>query len=129
MPPPCVPTLLCPYAPGPLQILVMQQMNHVLAQKALDGFFVATCDCGVNHREAEEGGMHHNLYYHILLKRVVPVTPSLHPPEIHMQVGGVGHWKLWLLCHRLLEPRAAARALSCCLEDKAGGRNGSRGPW
>eukprot|EP00967_Tisochrysis_lutea_P071213 scaffold94395_cov17-Tisochrysis_lutea.AAC.1 len=67
------------------QILVMQQMNHVLAQKALDGFFVAACDCGVNHRDVEDGGMHHNLFYHILLKRVMPVAPSLHPPEVHMQ--------------------------------------------
>ncbi|KAF5840007.1 hypothetical protein DUNSADRAFT_18044 [Dunaliella salina] len=71
------------------KILVMQQMNHVLAQKALDGFFVAACDCGVNHRDVEDGGMHHNLFYHILLKRVMPVAPSLHPPEVHMQVWSV----------------------------------------
>ncbi len=32
------------------KVVVMQQMNHVLAQKSMDGFFVAACDCGVNHR-------------------------------------------------------------------------------
>lgn len=64
----------------------MQQMNHVLAQKALDGFFVAACDCGVNHREVADSSMHHNLFYHILLKRVMPVTPTLHPPQMHLQV-------------------------------------------
>lgn len=51
------------------KVVVMQQMNHVLAQKALDGFFVAACDCGVNHREGPDG-MQHNLFYHILLKKV-----------------------------------------------------------
>lgn len=54
----------------------MQQMNHVLAQKALDGFFVAACDCGVNHRDGPDG-MQHNLFYHILLKRVSPVPPNM----------------------------------------------------
>ncbi len=51
------------------KVVVMQQMNHVLAQKALDGFFVAACDCGVNHRDGPDG-MQHNLFYHILLKKV-----------------------------------------------------------
>lgn len=67
----------------------MQQMNHVLAQKALDGFFVAACDCGVNHREVPDGSMHHNLFYHILLKRVMPVTPTLHHPSL--QVCWISH--------------------------------------
>lgn len=53
----------------------MQQMNHVLQQKSLDGFFVAACDCGVNHREGPDG-MQHNLYYHILLKKVMPAFPT-----------------------------------------------------
>jgi len=39
------------HAPArPPQVVVMQQMNHVLAQKALDGFHVSAADCGVNHR-------------------------------------------------------------------------------
>ena len=57
------------------KVVVMQQMNHVLTQKNTDGFYVEACDCGVNHREGPDGGMQHNLYYHILLKKVVPVLP------------------------------------------------------
>lgn len=64
------------------KVVVMQQMNHVLAQKALDGFFVAACDCGVNHREGQDG-MQHNLFYHILLKKVMPVPPGLPPTGMH----------------------------------------------
>ncbi|KAJ9518584.1 hypothetical protein QJQ45_018617 [Haematococcus lacustris] len=52
------------------KVVVMQQMNHVLHQKSLDGFYVAACDCGVNHRETSEAGTQHNLYYHILLCKV-----------------------------------------------------------
>eukprot|EP00199_Chlamydomonas_sp_CCMP681_P000744 CAMPEP_0119104806 /NCGR_PEP_ID=MMETSP1180-20130426/2926_1 /TAXON_ID=3052 ORGANISM="Chlamydomonas cf sp, Strain CCMP681" /NCGR_SAMPLE_ID=MMETSP1180 /ASSEMBLY_ACC=CAM_ASM_000741 /LENGTH=502 /DNA_ID=CAMNT_0007089655 /DNA_START=10 /DNA_END=1518 /DNA_ORIENTATION=- len=52
--------------------VVMQQMNHVLHSKALDGFLVASCNCGVNHQH-QDGGMLHNLYYHVLLRRSVPV--------------------------------------------------------
>ena len=70
-----------------MQIVVMQQMNHVLAQKALDGYFVAACDCGVNHREVGDT-MHHNLYYHILLKRVTPAVPGLHTPVVPLQQVG-----------------------------------------
>lgn len=57
------------------KVVVMQQMNHVLQQKQADGFYVDSCKCGVNHRESQDGGMQHNLYYHILLKKVVPVLP------------------------------------------------------
>lgn len=57
------------------KVVVMQQMNHILQQKQADGFFVESCKCGVNHRETQEGGMQHNLYYHILLKKVVLVLP------------------------------------------------------
>lgn len=69
----------------------MQQMNHVLAQKALDGFFVAACECGVNHREGPDG-MQHNLFYHILLKRQyiqVPHRLSMQqlPPPGALQLG------------------------------------------
>jgi hypothetical protein len=42
--------LLYANMPSCSQVVVMQQMNHVLAQKSMDGFFVAACDCGVNHR-------------------------------------------------------------------------------
>eukprot|EP00197_Chlamydomonas_leiostraca_P002376 CAMPEP_0202859646 /NCGR_PEP_ID=MMETSP1391-20130828/1669_1 /ASSEMBLY_ACC=CAM_ASM_000867 /TAXON_ID=1034604 /ORGANISM="Chlamydomonas leiostraca, Strain SAG 11-49" /LENGTH=524 /DNA_ID=CAMNT_0049538697 /DNA_START=123 /DNA_END=1697 /DNA_ORIENTATION=- len=66
------------------KVVVMQQMNHVLAQKALDGFFVAACDCGVNHRDGPDG-MQHNLFYHILLKKVT-LHPMAHAMGHPMQV-------------------------------------------
>lgn len=75
----------------------MQQMNHVLQQRAADGYEVAACGCGAHHRdvpipkpqvEADGGALpngqeagsppasehhavqqQHNLYYHILLRK------------------------------------------------------------
>lgn len=127
----------------------MQQMNHVLARRAQDGFCVERFDCGVNQRPipppadartpsggpaaaaagaqagpeggagsgagsgtaaaaagAPEGigwgaaaapsGVQHNLYFNILLKKVVPLLPlrRVAAPPAHAQTVGQGQGQL-----------------------------------
>lgn len=69
----------------------MQQMNHVLSLRAQDGFYVDAFTSGVNHRPDNEGHTQHNLYYNILLKRVVPLLPRRLPAPQQMPLGGGGH--------------------------------------
>ncbi len=57
------------------KVVVMQQMNHVLSLRSQDGFYVDNFSCGVNHKAGPDGAMQHNLYYNILLKKVVPLLP------------------------------------------------------
>lgn len=55
------------------KVVVMSQLNHVVQAKQADGYFIEVCKCGVSHREGPDGCMQHNLFYHILLKKVVPI--------------------------------------------------------
>eukprot|EP00877_Chromochloris_zofingiensis_P012650 jgi/Chrzof1/7639/Cz02g31070.t1 len=82
------------------KVVVMQQMNHVLSLRAQEGFYVDQFYCGVNHRpDGDTGIMQHNLYYNILLKKVVPLLPrrltlggaGLAPGSSHAQDLGVLH--------------------------------------
>jgi hypothetical protein len=71
------------------KVVVMQQMNHVLSLRAQDGFYVEDISCGVNHRSDPESTIvQHNLYYNILLKKVVPLLPRRVPPGIRGDMGG-----------------------------------------
>lgn len=58
------------------KVVVMQQMNHVLGHRAQEGFFVDHIEAGVQHRKDPVKGLtEHNLFYNILLKKVVPMVP------------------------------------------------------
>lgn len=73
-PPPPAPSNPAPRLPS--QVTVMQQMNHVLSMRAQDGFFVDSINAGVNQRDPQDGGsLQHNLFFNVLLKRVVPLLP------------------------------------------------------
>jgi hypothetical protein len=95
----------------------MQQMNHVLARRAQEGFAVERFDCGVNQRptpggdaagaasapaQAQGGGgggggggegcdVQHNLYYNIVLKKVVPLLPVRRPAPAPQQAQAALH--------------------------------------
>jgi hypothetical protein len=48
--------------------LVMQQLNHIIHQRAEEGFAVQEVSPGTAHRTDDAGNTHHNLYYNVLLQ-------------------------------------------------------------
>eukprot|EP00879_Flechtneria_rotunda_P024670 GHRR01026171.1.p1 GENE.GHRR01026171.1~~GHRR01026171.1.p1 ORF type:complete len:286 (+),score=97.61 GHRR01026171.1:406-1263(+) len=64
------------------KIVVIQQLNHVLHVRSTEGFYVDNLESGVKQRQAKadaeghDGGMQHNMYWNVLLKKVVPVLPG-----------------------------------------------------
>jgi len=89
-------------------VLITQQMNHVLGRRAQEGFCVERFDCGVHQRPAPRGGgdgegapgagagaaagesagcTQHNLYFNILLKKVVPLLPMRRLPQPQQAMG------------------------------------------
>lgn len=59
------------------KVVLMQQLNHMVHEMHLEGFAVEQVLPGVSTREGPDGaGMEHNLYYNVLLKKVVPLLPQ-----------------------------------------------------
>lgn len=57
--------------------VMMQQLNHIVHVRSQDGFTVEEILPGVAHRQDEVGNnTEHNLYYNVLLKKVVPLLPQ-----------------------------------------------------
>lgn len=60
-----------------LKMIMMQQLNHLLHKRGQEGFAVEEILPGVAHRQDDDGSnTQHNLYYNVLLKKVVPLLPQ-----------------------------------------------------
>jgi hypothetical protein len=59
------------------KMVMMQQLNQIVHEKHLEGFAVEEVLPGTAHSQDAEGNqMQHNLYYNVLLKKVVPLLPQ-----------------------------------------------------
>jgi len=59
------------------KMVMMQQLNHLLHKRSQEGFAVEEILPGVAHRQDDDGSnTQHNLYYNVLLKKVVPLLPQ-----------------------------------------------------
>lgn len=59
------------------KLVMMQQLNQIVHEKHMEGFAVEEVLPGTAHKQDKDGQqVQHNLYYNVLLKKVVPLLPQ-----------------------------------------------------
>jgi hypothetical protein len=57
------------------KVVLMQQLNRIVATKQQEGFAVDELLPGTAHQQDEEGHVQHNMYFSVVFKKVVPLLP------------------------------------------------------
>jgi hypothetical protein len=58
------------------KVVLMQQLNRIVATKQQEGFAVDEVLPGTAHQQDEEGHVQHNMYFSVVFKKVVPLLPT-----------------------------------------------------